>query len=642
MTKKAPQLLLCALAVVLTLVSGFSLPILSEYMPHVLNDVTIVSAHTDARKMKLYEKKEVYLAGEWEFFADKHIISESLTGAEPDLYVQVPSSWTTYEINGRKLSNGGKGSYRMYLTNVPEDADFVVYVPNIAGDCIVFVNGEKVYKNRSFATNTYRDRDNGAFIDVPLKRTAAGEEEWEIVIEMTCTYTSGLTAIPVASVYNNYQDRTVSHIAIRYMFIGIVSLFAIGSVILGIMRRDMESQLWLFVLCITFVLRMLVSHEGYLVSYELFGNMDYEIVTSLIYVSTYIIKLSMMMYINDVLNLRMNYKTIVFIAAIFLICAFVPYFLYDYIYIAKAYMWLQSVPYILDAVMIYKISGAIVRKRRSAILLLVNYCISAGAIIIDNYYMNGYISCNVSNVMPLACMVFISCMVMVHIMDTVYAYRESQRASELAVKLEEMNMTLMISQIQPHFLYNALNTIKYLIKKDPKTAESAVVKFSGYLRANMDSLTQKEPIPFSKEIDHVKNYVDIEMLRFGNRLNVEYDIQTESFRIPALTVQPIAENAIKHGINQKPEGGTLTISTREDEDSIRVIVKDNGVGFDVNSKPQDDGRSHVGLSNIKTRLKEMMNAHVTVESVIGTGTTVTVVIPKENALEGIADEFTEE
>jgi sensor histidine kinase YesM len=144
----------------------------------------------------------------------------------------------------------------------------------------------------------------------------------------------------------------------------------------------------------------------------------------------------------------------------------------------------------------------------------------------------------------------------------------------------------------------------------------------------MDSLTQKEPIAFTKELEHVKNYIDIEQLRFGDRLKTEYDIQTENFTIPPLTIQPIVENAIKHGVNQRPEGGTVIISTSETGSYYIIRVTDNGVGFDINKK-KDDGRSHVGLSNIKKRLETMLDAYIETESVIGEGTTVTVKIPKK-------------
>ena len=145
----------------------------------------------------------------------------------------------------------------------------------------------------------------------------------------------------------------------------------------------------------------------------------------------------------------------------------------------------------------------------------------------------------------------------------------------------------------------------------------------------MDSLTQKEPISFKKEMEHVENYISIERLRFGDRLNVEYDIECDNFTIPPLTIQPIAENAIKHGINQRVDGGTLKIASYEDPNNIFVVIEDDGVGFDVN-EVKNDGRSHIGMSNIKSRLKELLNAEVFVESILNKGTCVTIKIPKED------------
>ena len=339
--------------------------------------------------------------------------------------------------------------------------------------------------------------------------------------------------------------------------------------------------------------------------------------------------IAMMMHLNNALGTKISQSTLILISVLFLVCAFVPYVIYDYVYIATSYMWLQSVPYILDILVIYKIAEKIVEHKRFALLYLVVYCITSAGIVIDNFNMNGYISQNVTNIMPIACVIFIASVVFMHFGNTVEAYREARRAAELEKELGDMNMTLMLSQIQPHFMYNALNTIKYLTKKDPKTAESAIVKFSSYLRANMDSLTQKEPIPFKKEMDHVDNYISIERLRFGDRLNVEYDINYDNFTIPPLTIQPIAENAIKHGINQRVNGGTLKISSYEENDYIIVSIEDDGVGFDVN-EIKNDGRSHIGMSNIKSRLKEMLNAEVIVESALNKGTTVIIKIPKED------------
>jgi sensor histidine kinase YesM len=321
----------------------------------------------------------------------------------------------------------------------------------------------------------------------------------------------------------------------------------------------------------------------------------------------------------------------VFVAGLFLVCVFVPQFLTEIIYDSANYMFLQAVSYIIDIYLVYKISVEVSKKKRFSIPFLIATCILVASLVIDNYFINGYISKNVEFVFPVAGTIFILIVLLVQIVRIGEAYVAEKHAAELKEELADINMRLMLSQIKPHFLYNALNTIKYLIKKDPKTAEQVVVKFSKYLRANMDSLTQKTPLPVEKELDHVANYTDIEQHRFGNRLNVVYDIGCKNFVILPLTIQPIVENAIKHGINQKPEGGTVTIKTYDDEEFFYVDITDDGVGFDVNKKPdENDERSHVGVNNIKTRLREMLKATVEVESTVGVGTKVLVKIPKND------------
>ena len=210
-----------------------------------------------------------------------------------------------------------------------------------------------------------------------------------------------------------------------------------------------------------------------------------------------------------------------------------------------------------------------------------------------------------------------------------FQYKEAIRYQQLQKELYEAEVSLMVSQIQPHFMYNTLSSIALLCKKDPDTAFNATVTFSDYLRVNMDSLKEKSPVPFERELEHVKKYLYIEGLRFRDRLNVEYDIQATGFSLPILSIQPIVENAVKHGVTMKREGGTVAVSTRELEDCYEIIVKDDGVGFDPSTPRKDDGRSHVGMENTKKRLHDMCGATVTVESTVGEGTCVTVRLPKQ-------------
>jgi sensor histidine kinase YesM len=206
-------------------------------------------------------------------------------------------------------------------------------------------------------------------------------------------------------------------------------------------------------------------------------------------------------------------------------------------------------------------------------------------------------------------------------------YLDAIRFQQMQKELYEAKVSVMVSQIQPHFMYNALSSIAMLCKLDPDTAYQATITFSQYLRSNMDSLKQTNPVPFEQELEHLKKYLYIEKLRFGKKLNIEYDIQATDFELPQLSIQPLAENAVKHGISKKRGGGTLTIATRETENAYEVIVSDDGVGFDPDVK-KDDGRSHVGMENIKRRLKEMCGADVVIESKIGEGTVAKVIIPK--------------
>ncbi len=202
----------------------------------------------------------------------------------------------------------------------------------------------------------------------------------------------------------------------------------------------------------------------------------------------------------------------------------------------------------------------------------------------------------------------------------------NRRSLEQEKQLMDMNIAVMRSQIQPHFLYNALSSIRRLIKKDPEVAATAVEKFSAYLRQNLESMNRVEPIPFSTELEHLQEYLYLEKLRFGDRLNVEYDIGYADFVMPVLSLQPIVENAVKHGVLRKEEGGTVWIKVHRDGTNVILTVKDDGIGFDPDTVA-NDGRVHIGFENVRRRIEMQCKGTVAVESKIGAGTTVTITMP---------------
>ena len=196
----------------------------------------------------------------------------------------------------------------------------------------------------------------------------------------------------------------------------------------------------------------------------------------------------------------------------------------------------------------------------------------------------------------------------------------------LNAELAESRISTMMSQIRPHFIYNTLGSIEQLCKLDPPKAGELVHNFSKYLRGNFGELDNPKPILMSQEMEHVHHYISIENVRFPD-MTFTFEMNSDDFHIPALTVQPIVENAIKHGLMKLPRGGVIRVLSYETDTDYCISVEDDGVGFDTSVLI--DERKHVGLRNIRERLKVMVNGTLEIESTVGVGTKVLVRIPKE-------------
>lgn len=194
-------------------------------------------------------------------------------------------------------------------------------------------------------------------------------------------------------------------------------------------------------------------------------------------------------------------------------------------------------------------------------------------------------------------------------------------------QLKEANIKMMVSQIQPHFVYNTLSSISTLITIDPDKAQKALDDFTEYLRMNFSTLTATNLVPFKDELKHIKTYVNLEKMRFNDRLNVSYDIQVSSFFVPPLSVQPIVENAIKHGILKKVEGGNISIKTYEEEKAYIIEIEDDGVGFNMD-EVDFKGNKHLGLNNVKHRITTMTKGDIIFDSKINEGTKVKIIFYK--------------
>ena len=208
-------------------------------------------------------------------------------------------------------------------------------------------------------------------------------------------------------------------------------------------------------------------------------------------------------------------------------------------------------------------------------------------------------------------------------------YRASIRAKELEADLRNSRIILAMSQIRAHFIFNILNAISGMCKYDPEGADETVVRFSRYLRNNIDILQDDELILFQKELEHTEDYIALEQVRFGDKIRYESDIEISDFLIPPLVLQPIVENAIRHGLMPKNEGGTITLHTYTQDKNILIVISDDGVGYNMS---EEERKGAVGMNNVKFRLKHMVQGEIKIESKEGMGTVITIQIPFEGAV----------
>ena len=215
-------------------------------------------------------------------------------------------------------------------------------------------------------------------------------------------------------------------------------------------------------------------------------------------------------------------------------------------------------------------------------------------------------------------------------------YRDAQKNAEkklekLKIQLNESRIKISAGQMQPHFLYNSLASIREIVLENPDYAADLIFDFTTHLRACIKSMASEEFTSFAQEIENIKAYVNIEKMRFGDKLQVKYEIQESDFMIVPLSIQPLVENAIRHGIYERGSiGGMVIIRSCREADEIVIQVEDNGVGFDVDKirwEIQTKERDSTGLQSLIFRFEKLMNAKVQVESIVGEGTKITVRIP---------------
>lgn len=191
-------------------------------------------------------------------------------------------------------------------------------------------------------------------------------------------------------------------------------------------------------------------------------------------------------------------------------------------------------------------------------------------------------------------------------------------------EISNQRARIAVLQMRPHFIYNTMMSIYYLCEQDPRKAQQVTLDFTTYLRKNFNAIVSEDTIPFTEELAHTRAYLAVEQVQYDDNLLVAYDTPCTRFRVPALTLQPIVENAVKHGMDpDADEPLRISVQTAKTDAGYEIAVEDNGPGF----QPSDDKRPQVALANIRERLLLMCGGTLEIAERETGGTRVTVRIP---------------
>ncbi|MBR3561052.1 MAG: histidine kinase [Oscillospiraceae bacterium] len=209
------------------------------------------------------------------------------------------------------------------------------------------------------------------------------------------------------------------------------------------------------------------------------------------------------------------------------------------------------------------------------------------------------------------------------IMFTFILREQMEEYARRAEESAQQQISIMMLQMRPHFICNTLTSIYYLCGSDAKKAQRVVGHFTDYLQRNFHTVTKMEPVPFAEELEHTKAYLEVEKARFDEQLSVTFDTPCVDFKLPALTLQPIVENAVKYGVLPDGDPLSITVRTARTAEGVVTAVEDTGPGY----APTEDDEPHIALRNIRRRLAMMCGGTLEILPKEGGGTVVRVFVP---------------
>lgn len=566
------------------------------------------------------------LSGEWEYYHKKLVTYENLDEADQKENVKIPSVWNRYKTYKDDTTGFGYATYRLRVTGVTRGENLSLRMPPVSTAYRLYIDNTLMAHNGVVGME---EESSKPFYKVNVINFNPEKNNFDIMIQVS-NYTYARGGLWFSPVLGTTDSITALHHSILYRDIVLISCLAIlmyHSFMLYIFRRKERSNLYFFMMCLTSIARIII-YSSYIVSYiPILSNI--EIVVRLDYLSVSWLPAAFMLTANEqfsgLIPVRIR-KIIVRYLAIFSACV-VVFPIYYFTYFTY---FMQLVCISIALYTLFKITHLFIKGNNEARSLAIATTLVIICSLHDLFMQNNYIAGGGVEYFPVGILLFIIFENYMIAKKSAIAMNEKEDAfikiAEMDKKEYETELKFLKAQIKPHFIHNALNSIIAISRTDSDKARELLVDFSQYLRSCFDFVNLEDLIPIEKEINLIYSYLAIEKARFGDRLDINYEIDETDILIPPLILQPLVENAVIHGIRKKQAGGAVTVYIKACNEYITLGVKDTGVGIDhakigLLLENGEESRG-VGLYNINCRLHKMYQTSLHMENIENGGLNV--------------------
>jgi two-component system LytT family sensor kinase len=597
-----------------------------------------VQGTLDLRQWDFQLKGNVKLNGEWAFVPHQFVSPSATRATLPEAkLVQVPHLWNYY-LDEKKSTSFGFATYRLNIL-LPEklaaspsaSISYAFHITNIPSSHTLFVNGLPI-RNMGSPGETYASSKPDNYPYIAFANVTGNKAEVLLHVANYDNKIGGGILLPIE--FGTPEQILASKRSAEISDTAVISLFLLLSISCGFLYSYQPKQthlLYFTLFCLFEALSVAARNEKLLITSALsFHTYSKLQVLPIVGVFFFYYMFVVRMY-PELL------KPIPFLIIRLVTVSFACLFLFTDLRFFSGffYIWFPVCAILVFYLLVLFLKAVFAHREDAPFLFLAAIGLSCSGI---SYIMlvNGIV---LPNVPPIDLIVFaLSLMFLI----THRFVRTMEQIKALSLQRARIEMAFMQAQIKPHFLFNSLNTIGSFIETEPYRAQDLLGEFSTYLRYSFDFTNLEPSVPFDREWTLVEAYLKLEQARYGEALEIYVDVEhAKSIRLPPLSLQPLVENAVRHGVMRRSEGGSIRITAKLINNEVELSVEDNGMGISderltnlLISTSSDEASittdvSGIGLKNIQHRLVHTYGKGLMISSIVQQGTIVKFRIPKE-------------